>query len=82
MQDALQFARMFLDVQRKTVAGCRAMQYDMDIGAWERHWPAMRQRCAGTFSPVGPLDILFFPHVDEVASVCRLFALFWRYDDE
>lgn len=58
------------------------MRRDKNIGAWEQHLSKMRQRCAGTFSTAGPLDVPCIRYVDGVAYVHRLCALFWRYREE
>lgn len=51
---------------------CRGMRHDKDDDAWKRHWPLMRQCCAGTHCPVGPFEVRFVCRVDKVVYVRRL----------
>lgn len=42
----------------------------------------MLQWCAGTVSVLGPYDMSFIRHGDEVAYVQRLYSLFWRFSEK
>lgn len=71
----------FPDGRSKTTVGRCGMRHDTNIGAWERRRSSMRQWCADTFIQAGTFVLLFIYLVDQVAYVCRSYALFWWYSE-
>lgn len=60
----------------------RSIRRDKDIDVWKRRQSLMRQCCANRFGPAGPPNMPLFRHVDEIAYLCRLSALFRKHRED
>lgn len=56
-----------MDGWSKTMIDHYCLCRDKDTVSWDRHWPSMRQLCAGMVSPAALLDVSFSSHDNEVA---------------
>lgn len=64
--DSRLFQGMFSNGRNATMINRRGMRHDTDIGTWDRRWAMLCTWCPGIISPVGPFDLRFVRHKDDI----------------